>query len=148
LPMQVKFFAVGVNGTMVKSVDSGQNWSLVAHGLTTKNLYTIDFSSNLVGYAAGVGLTLLKTTDGGTTWTDIRSNLPTALLEYTASSLDFYDINFTDDNNGYAVGFNGVVIKTTDGGATWTNYSTIGSGTYRSSDFIDSNVGFFSFSWK
>jgi photosystem II stability/assembly factor-like uncharacterized protein len=137
-----KVFAVGVNGTMVKSVDGGQNWSLVAHGLTTKHLYTIKFSSNLVGYAGGVGLTLLKTTDGGTTWTDIRSNLPTALLEYTASSLDFYDINFTDDNNGYAVGFNGVVIKTTDGGATWTNYSTIGSGTYRSSDFIDSNVGF------
>ena len=75
-----KVFAVGVNGTMVKSVDSGQNWSLVAHGLTTKNLYTIDFSSNLVGYAAGVGLTLLKTTDGGTTWTNIRHHHLTFMI--------------------------------------------------------------------
>lgn len=137
-----KVFAVGVNGTMVKSLDNGQTWSLVNHGLTTKNLYSIKFSSSQVGYAGGVGLTLLKTTDGGATWTSIRPNLPTTLLEYTASSLDFYDLNFTDDNNGYAIGYNGVVIKTSDGGATWANYSTIGSGIYRSTDFIDANVGF------
>ena len=33
-------------------------------------------------------------------------------------------VYFTDNNTGYAVGFTGTILKTIDGGATWTIYSS------------------------
>jgi hypothetical protein len=32
----------------------------------------------------------------------------------------FYSVYFTDDNIGYAVGYIGIMMKTTNGGSTWS----------------------------
>ncbi len=52
---------------------------------------------------------------------------------------------FTDNNTGYAVGFQGIIIKTTNAGTTWTNQKN-GTNKYlhqlNSIFFTDSNTGY------
>ncbi len=53
-----------------------------------------------------------------------------------------HSVYFTDANTGYATSYNGTILKTTDGGITWTAQS---SGTYDyliSVFFTDTNTGY------
>jgi photosystem II stability/assembly factor-like uncharacterized protein len=52
-----------------------------------------------------------------------------------------FDVDFVNENLGWAVGYFGTVLKTTDGGKTWTR---LGSGTdalLKSVDFLDDQYG-------
>lgn len=69
----------------------------------------IDFPSRQVGYMIGWSQ-LAKTINGGQTWTNITSPL--------VQTNDIESMDFTDNNTGYACGKNGMLIKTTNGGAT------------------------------
>ena len=135
-------FAVGVGGMIMKSTDSGTTWSAVTHDLTTQDLYVIHFATDQVGYIGGLSATVLKTVDGGDTWTNISANLPSIITtygQYTTQTInDFY---FQDANVGVAVGYNGIILKTLDGGTTWTFYGALGAGTYRSVCFVDATTG-------
>ena len=52
---------------------------------------------------------LLLSRDGGRTWS--QPDTPTAET--------LYAISFADDKNGFVVGANGSLLRSTDGGATW-----------------------------
>lgn len=136
-------FAVGVGGMVMKSTDGGTTWSAVTHGLTTQDLYVIHFATDQVGFIGGLSATVLKTVDGGATWTNISTNLPEIITTYAQLSTqainDFY---FLDANNGFATGYNGIILKTVDGGATWTFHGSLGAGTYRSIFFVNATTGF------
>lgn len=86
---------------------SGNTWSPAT---TTYNINSVDFISNLTGYACGQGGTIIKTQDGGNNWF--------ALTSGTTASLE--DIYFISDTEGWASGYSGVILHTTDSGATWT----------------------------
>jgi len=92
-------------------------WTPLTSG-TPAALNSICFpTGTLVGYAVGSdpagGGAIIKTTDGGTTWNPQNSGVLNGLNS----------VDFTDDNNGYAVGNMGTAIRTTDGGANWTRMS-------------------------
>jgi len=55
--------------------------------------------------------------------------------------LTFYSVSFTDSNTGWAVGDNGVIVKSTDGGEHWILQSSGVVSPLRSVYFIDSNTG-------
>ena len=136
-------FAVGVDGLMMKSINKGTSWSVVNHGLTTKNLYSIHFATNLVGFAGGLSATVLKTTDGGATWFDISANLPAIITSYAQySTQEINDFYFLNANTGFAVGYNGIILKTNDDGTSWNFSGSLGAGTYRSVWFVDPTTGF------
>jgi len=48
--------------------------------------------------------------NGGSTWSSLVSGTDQTL----------YSVCFTNNNNGYAVGWYGVILNTTNGGTTWT----------------------------
>jgi len=50
------------------------------------------------------------------------------------------DIYFSDESNGWAVGYNGTLMKTTDGGKTWSG-TRVDSGDFRAVQFLDGNRG-------
>ncbi len=52
-----------------------------------------------------------------------------------------YAVYFVDANNGYAVGAAGTVIKTIDGGSTWTTAASAGAANLNAVYFIDANNG-------
>jgi len=51
----------------------------------------------------------LRTTDGGATWKAVEAKVRSTLL----------NVQFVDDNNGWAVGRGGTILRTSDGGAIW-----------------------------
>jgi photosystem II stability/assembly factor-like uncharacterized protein len=53
-----------------------------------------------------------------------------------------YSVFFTDSNNGYAVGDLGTIIKTTDGGTTWTIYYSGYATCLLSIFFTDNDTGY------
>jgi len=106
--------------TFIVSNLSAQNWTSMNSG-STNNLKGVHFPSSTTGYAVGVDGTILKTTDQGLTW----SSTTNAYAGYW-----FWDVHFTSENVGYVVGEtdpqnnpsgNGIILKTTDGGSTWTS---------------------------
>ena len=52
----------------------------------------------------------IKTTDGGINWT----------TQTSGTTLNLYETSFPDVNTGYVVGEGGRILKTTNGGTTWT----------------------------
>lgn len=63
-------------------------------------------------------------------------------MGYSKDSVKVNDVSFYDSMNGIAVGNNGEILKTNDGGKDWTNIS---SGTdflpLMDIKFIDENIG-------
>jgi len=85
--------------------------------ITNSHLQSVCFVNELTGYIAGWNGTILKTDEGGINW------------ETQTSGTDDYlsTINFTDDQLGFAGGYQSF-LKTTNGGLNWfpilTNYDT------------------------
>lgn len=90
---------------------------------TTKQLKSVYFTDVNTGYAVGDDNTggggiILKTTNGGIDW----------ITQMVEDSLAFNSVFFTDTNTGYVVGksnsevagFPAIILKTTDGGTTWS----------------------------
>jgi photosystem II stability/assembly factor-like uncharacterized protein len=102
-------YAVGDYGTILKTVDGGQNWNSLSAG-NTKLLYDVEFPVNsTTGYVSGESGRLAKTTDGGKTWSPIGS-----------FTKDIMAMSFPTDNlTGYVATAYQRIYKTTDGGITW-----------------------------
>ncbi len=99
--------AVGDLGTVIKTTDGGAKWSVQHHaGGTSNTLFNIHFIDPMNGWAAG-GI-LLKTTDGGESWTQV-------ILDSNYSNA----VYFVDKDTGFAVGTDGYISRTIDGGKTW-----------------------------
>ena len=93
-------WAVGANGSILKTEDGGATWNLQASG-TTASLYAVNFLDLDHGWVVGASGTVLMTDDGGTTWIQEDSG--------TTSSLR--SVFFVDQTIGYAVGSNGTIIR-------------------------------------
>jgi photosystem II stability/assembly factor-like uncharacterized protein len=134
---------VGSGGTILRTTDGGTTWEQQSSG-TTALLNGVFFTDANTGTAVGSGGTILRTTDGGATW-EQQSSGTTAYLA---------GVFFTDANTGTAVGGEedyllydislGIILRTTDGGATWKQQS---GGTSRTTTplygvfFTDANAG-------
>lgn len=107
-------FIAGDN-VMLKTTNAGTNWdyTLVDH-MGANYYYSIDFVNANTGYACGytdgVGL-LLKSTDAGSSWG--WQTIPSGITELRG-------VKFKDVNTGVAVGNNGKIIRTVNGGTTWS----------------------------
>ena len=84
---------VGEYGTIVRTTDGGNSWTIQASG-TTQTLWAVSFTDANNGTAVGEGGTIVRTTDGGTHWTSQASG----------TTLQLRGVSFTDANNGAAVG--------------------------------------------
>ena len=99
-------------GAIAKTTNSGSNWVTT---FFTKPLWGIDFpisSASLIGYAAGDSGKIFKTYNAGDSWQQQQSG--------TTSKLN--KVYFIDLDNGFAVGENGLILRTTTGGEPATNF--------------------------
>ena len=106
---------------IIKSSDSGNNWTTIDMSAYADALVEIYFVTENLGYASGKSATggvILKTMDGGTTWTEIyNSNI---IGDYV------WKIQILESNTNVIFGAVestattlGQFIKSTDSGATW-----------------------------
>ncbi|KAK3255014.1 hypothetical protein CYMTET_35791, partial [Cymbomonas tetramitiformis] len=101
-------FAVGKDGTVCWSVDSGETWDLLRYEGFTMNEGTV--------LAVGDRDTLLLSNDSGTTWMSRSSGLPEPCL---GCWHDWRDVHFETTSLGWVVGGFGTIIHSSDGGAVW-----------------------------
>ncbi len=96
-----------------------QTWSTLTTGTTSK-LRCVDFPVPNIGYASGEDGTILKSNDTGTTWHPVISG-------YTGYT--FWKLHFINADTGYVGGEGpaggapsgpGIILKTANGGTTWT----------------------------
>ncbi len=117
----------GWSAAILKTFNSGNNWSYVfpfEEGLTLNN---IKFFNHLNGMAVGsssaipgdVGI-ILRTTDGGDNW--IRTQLPTLVA---IDKVTYYDIN-TVLISGVKADFSSVIYRSDDGGLSWVQMCNYG----------------------
>ncbi len=105
--------AVGGYGTILRTTDGGQNWTIQSSG-TTSTLYGVSFTDPSHGTAVGGDGTIIRTTDGGNNWVSQASGTTNALLA----------VSFIDANTGTAVGENGIILRTTNGGVSWESQTS------------------------
>ena len=132
-------YAVGDQGTILKTIDGGTNWINQNSGLNHDiSLFSVNFPTTDTGYAVGgfdgVMQQLfegVKTTNGGETWT---------LLNFY-NGFPSFSTYFTSATTGYLL-CRDSVVKTIDGGTSWTMQNTPTNKDLRSLYFLDPNIGY------
>jgi len=123
-------FASGEFGTIIKTIDGGNKWS-ISQTNTYCDVNSIFFLNETDGYAAGNSGTIMKTTDCGNNWINVSF--------YT--KVNFYDIQFCNKLTGYASGLNGFIIKSTDAGNSWYSLHTGVSSALFCIGFLNDSAG-------
>jgi photosystem II stability/assembly factor-like uncharacterized protein len=103
-----RIWAVGEMGTVIVSANSGATW-------TSASTRTEDMSWNDIGFVGAHGCLVGEfgrircSHDGGATWLDVASPVKSSLNS----------IAFRNEKEAVAVGLEGVILQTVDGGAEW-----------------------------
>lgn len=100
-----QFFHGYYGGVFMSTTDGGQNWLLQSP--TNDGLRGVSFITPYTGIA--VGGTILKTSDGGLNWTTQISGTTNLLTS----------VAFIDSDYATAVGREGTILRTTNGGAVF-----------------------------
>ncbi len=109
--------AAGWNGGLIRSTDSGQNWSYVCVSAKNRATHVQDlfFLNEKQGWAGGSYGLVAATKDGGEHWEGLTIG--------RAARESYYAVQFFDEKNGVLCGKNSggkdVIQKTEDGGVTW-----------------------------
>jgi photosystem II stability/assembly factor-like uncharacterized protein len=113
----------GATGVVLRTTNGGTTWTSVGGGaIGTADVYAIearDANNAWVTTSPG-GTFIYRTTNGGTSWTQVFNDATaTAFLN---------GIQMVSATNGYAmgdpVGGRFMILRTTDGGATWARLTT------------------------
>ncbi len=125
-------WAVGDLGTLIKSTDGGNSWTVSETNTTTPILKVRSFDGQVV-IASGFGGKILRSTDGGETFTQVTSGV----------TGDLWGLQMINDTLGWACGNANSLTKTTDGGLTWQRIFTPGyTSDYWWMDFMNESYGF------
>ncbi|MEZ5042962.1 MAG: YCF48-related protein [Saprospiraceae bacterium] len=110
---QVGFASRG-HHDILKTIDGGENWEEISSPIEKVNrFFPIDDQKI---YAATDYRILYITEDGGQTW-ELRGEN----TEYLGK--DIFGLFFHDEQNGFAVGEGGIILKTNNAGVNWKKYS-------------------------
>ena len=161
-------WAVGGAGHTIYTTNGGSTWTLVDTGADSwRGIHMVDSSNGFVCSSTGA---VLVTTNGGVSWVTSGTS-PVVLWDIVAVStsavwtvgnsdvIQYYNgsswaaqtsstsgedlqaVDFVDANNGWAVGTNGAITATTDGGTNWSNQTSGTSQQLQGVSFISSSVG-------
>ncbi|MBS4035826.1 MAG: T9SS type A sorting domain-containing protein [Ignavibacterium sp.] len=122
-------------GALLRTTNGGTNWNL-AYNFGPGKVGIPFFVNSLTGWmiAGGVdSLSLIKKTiDAGLNWT----------TQWGTTTQDIFNaIHFSDVNNGWAVGRNGLILKTTNGGNSWANTGITSAYNSNTVFFLNANTG-------
>jgi photosystem II stability/assembly factor-like uncharacterized protein len=111
-------FALGYNGTVLKTIDGGKSWTEMMNFTNSGNFRAVQdifMLNENVGWLVGNTGTAYKTTDGFKTLVNLMDwGAPTQITER-----NLHGVHFIDQNKGFACAYVGGDILGTNGGTTW-----------------------------
>jgi len=105
--------AIGNEGKILLSKDSGVTWSLIPSGVYD-NLYSIRFSNDSRGLIAGTNGLILRSIDTGRTWNRCFSHTKNHLR----------NITFVSRDTAFICGDKGTLLRSINAGKTWSDVQT------------------------
>ncbi len=125
----------GGQGYIAKSSDGGLNWQLLLRD-TIYDFFDIKMLDTLNGFVVGgndrpMSAVVMRTFDGGNTWQNVTIPAQAKYLR----SLKFVG------NHAWAVGHNGTIIHSSNGGNTWSMQTSNVNATLYDVDFSDTLHG-------
>lgn len=137
-------------GSFYKTINGGVTWNKLQD--FARSITAMYFSDNNIGwislgdiYTDYPSIKILKTTNGGNSW----QTTYTVPIQNKGSFIS--DMKFFDNNKGIAVTSKGWVLKTENGGATWSEHNIFGNVVNESYDkwpkikFYNNSVGYINF---
>ena len=116
-------FAAGNGGLVLATRDGGSTWQKQHSGVSAQ-LLAVAAASPTDVFAVGAYGTLLTTSDGGANWSKValpwNTLIPKVLKDNPGVEPNLNNVFFLDRNTGWIVGEFGIILKTADGGRTWT----------------------------
>jgi photosystem II stability/assembly factor-like uncharacterized protein len=119
-----------------KTKDGGKIWEV--NDLKGYDLGRIVFADEKNGCVGGTSI--LCTEDGGKTWNERLGIKPGERDVIEGFMVAIWGLSFADQSTGWAVGADGAIFKTEDGGKSWKVKSR-GSGYIYEFFFLDANTG-------
>ena len=124
-----RVFIAPNDANIKRSDDGGATFSTVATAKTSQNLFV--FAGGATVYGVGPSARGRKSTDGGLTWAEYYG---------VGSAVNNYAVSFATTDVGYCGGYGGKLVKTENGGVTWTaKASPLGSSSFSDVLFPDSD---------
>ncbi|MFA5404675.1 MAG: YCF48-related protein [Ignavibacteria bacterium] len=163
-------YAVGNNGVVLKTTNSGQTWVLKSFPVSTHNL-SIYFQNALTGFIGNQNANIYKTVDGGNTWevngsastyaitsismpstsagycgdhySNIQKSTDNGQAWWTVATTPGWDakIYFMNENRGWSVDTYGYIYSTSNAGTNWSS-KRISTDTLSSVSFLTSTIGY------
>src|SRR5215813_7544079 len=126
-------WAVSEQATYLRTTSGGESWEAGHIEASTEGvseeatlalvdpvLYDIQFLDEQTGWMVGEFGKIYHTTDGGMTWSEQQNSLlGHAGIDDALNLPTLFGVHFLNATEGTAVGLEGKVVKTTDGGKTW-----------------------------
>ncbi len=121
---------VGEIGTLLKTVDCGENWTAWG-GWINDDLQDVCFTDPRNGWIVGRWGKIFHSTDGGEEWAEQNSG----------TYRNLRSVFFVNPDTGWAVGHGGTILKTEDGGLAWTRQDSRTNSNLLSVHFINPDTG-------
>lgn len=111
--------------TILKTTDGGKKWENLPAPVTYRQVSSLFFTNDTIGYLVAQDTNVYKTTDGGQHWDTITPP--------KAGNYGWNQVFFADAQHGYLLGltytgnnnYGAIFSKTINGGATWSAADTI-----------------------
>lgn len=140
-------FMIMDNRSILKTLDGGITRSVLS-SLTLSTYSDFTFTDNNVGFfttreaisSTEYIYSILKTTDFAQTFTPVYIDTMTGVSGFNNRIIS--NIQFIDNINGFAVGGNGMFLKTTDGGNTWSRSLLSPFNQLTSVHFVNPSLGY------
>jgi len=137
-------YLVGDSATVLKTTDAGLTWSsplpMPLQVLKDSKFLGMDFITPSIGFACGGAFgnprktVFIRTVNGGLSWDTMASTLP-------SFRTGLWDVSFVNPQVGYATGIFGIVLKTADGGNSWSSVRQMGGNYNRAMYFLKESTG-------
>ena len=119
--------AVGERGHILVSETRRDGWRQIENVPTRSNLNAVTAIDGRV-FAVGHDSVVLRSDDGGLTWARKRVVLFDKTNPDPRSGGPLLDVMFTDRDNGFAVGAYATLLRTNDGGESWSLVDVLSRG--------------------
>jgi photosystem II stability/assembly factor-like uncharacterized protein len=126
-------WAVSDQATYLRTTSGGESWEQgrieaslegvseeATLALVDPHLYDVHFIDEKTGWMVGEFGKIYHSTDGGVSWTEQQNTLlGQAGIDDALNLPTLFGVRFANATDGFAVGLEGKIVKTTDGGKTW-----------------------------